>query len=58
MSTTSVRHELGWRPEIRLRACADSLREGTGFSQHAATRDRAKGYHDTVFDDEPYPVAS
>lgn len=50
--------ELGWRPEFDFAHVLKSLRDGRDFRSALAREIGAKGYHDTVFDDGPYPVAS
>lgn len=53
-----ARRELGWWPEFDFAHVLNSLREGTDFRSTLAREIGSKGYHDTVFDDGPYPVAS
>jgi nucleoside-diphosphate-sugar epimerase len=52
-----ARRELGWHPEFDFAHVLRSLREGRDFRSHLAREVGAKGYHDTQFDDGPYPVA-
>ena len=52
-----ARHELGWHPEFDFAHVLRSLREGRDFRSALAREVGAKGYHDTQFDDGPYPVA-
>ncbi|AWM04292.1 NAD-dependent epimerase/dehydratase family protein [Bradyrhizobium amphicarpaeae] len=52
-----ARRELGWRPEFDFAHVLRSVREGCDFRSPLAREIGAKGYHDTVFDDGPYPVA-
>lgn len=52
-----ARRELGWRPEFDFAHVLNSLREGADFRSTLAREIGSKGYHDTVFDDGPYPVA-
>ncbi|MGW1418734.1 NAD-dependent epimerase/dehydratase family protein [Bradyrhizobium manausense] len=52
-----ARRELGWRPEFNFAHVLSSLREGADFRSHLAREVGAKGYHDTRFDEGPYPVA-
>ncbi|KYG22777.1 NAD-dependent epimerase [Bradyrhizobium sp. AT1] len=53
-----ARRELGWRPEFDFAHALRALRDGCDFRSVLAREIGAKGYHDTVFDDGPYPVAS
>lgn len=53
-----ARHELGWHPEFDFAHVLNSLREGQDFRSALARVVGAKGYHDTLFDDGPYPVAN
>lgn len=53
-----ARRELGWRPEFDFAHVLDSLRAGRDFRSALARDVGSKGYHDAVFDDGPYPVAS
>ncbi|WP_340672167.1 NAD(P)-dependent oxidoreductase [Bradyrhizobium ottawaense] len=52
-----ARRELGWRPEFDFAHVLSCLREGRDFRSALAREVGAKGYHDSVFDDGPYPVA-
>ncbi|WP_028133411.1 NAD-dependent epimerase/dehydratase family protein [Bradyrhizobium japonicum] len=52
-----ARRELGWRPEFDFAHVLRSLRAGRDFRSALAREIGAKGYHDTAFDDGPYPVA-
>ncbi|UPK27004.1 NAD-dependent epimerase/dehydratase family protein [Bradyrhizobium sp. 195] len=52
-----ARRELGWRPEFDFAHVLRSLRGGRDFRSALAHEIGSKGYHDTVFDDGPYPVA-
>ncbi|MDA9479036.1 NAD-dependent epimerase [Bradyrhizobium sp. CCBAU 65884] len=52
-----ARRELGWRPEFDFAHVLSCLREGRDFRSALAREVGAKGYHDAVFDDGPYPVA-
>jgi UDP-glucose 4-epimerase len=47
----------GWRPRYDFRFVLDSLRRDEDFRSPLALAVGAKGYHDTVFADGPYPVA-
>lgn len=53
-----ARRELGWRPEFDFAHVLNSLRAGQNFRSALAREVGSKGYHDAVFDDGPYPVAS
>ena len=48
---------LGWRPRYDFRSVLDSLRKGEDFRSPLALAVGAKGYHDEVFEEGPYPVA-
>jgi UDP-glucose 4-epimerase len=52
-----ARRELGWHPEFDFAHVLSSLREGQDFRSSLAREVGSKGYHDTQFDDGPYPVA-
>jgi UDP-glucose 4-epimerase len=52
-----ARRELGWHPEFDFAHVLRSLREGLDFRSTLAREVGSKGYHDTRFDDGPYPVA-
>jgi UDP-glucose 4-epimerase len=49
--------ELGWQPKYDFRHVLDCLRAGTDFRSSLARTVGAKGYHDKVFAEGPYPVA-
>ncbi|MFK4386857.1 MULTISPECIES: NAD-dependent epimerase/dehydratase family protein [unclassified Bradyrhizobium] len=53
-----ARRELGWRPEFDFAHVLRSLRDGRDVRSALAREVGSKGYHDTLFDDGPYPVAS
>ncbi|WP_369720098.1 NAD-dependent epimerase/dehydratase family protein [Bradyrhizobium sp. LLZ17] len=53
-----ARRELGWRPEFDFAHVLSSLRTGQDFRSALAREVGSKGYHETTFDDGPYPVAS
>lgn len=53
-----ARRELGWRPEFDFAHVLSCLRDGREVRSALAREVGSKGYHDTVFDDGPYPVAS
>lgn len=53
-----ARRELGWRPEFDFAHVLQSLRAGQDFRSALSREVGSKGYHDEVFDDGPYPVAS
>jgi UDP-glucose 4-epimerase len=48
---------LGWRPRRDFRFVLDCLARGEDFRSALAVAVGAKGYHDRVFDEGPYPVA-
>ncbi|WP_054310170.1 NAD(P)-dependent oxidoreductase [Mesorhizobium sp. 1M-11] len=52
-----ARVELGWRPKYDFRHVLDCLRAGKDFRSPLARDVGSKGYHDTIFEDGPYPVA-
>lgn len=52
-----ARMELGWRPKYDFGHVLESLRAGTDFRSPLARAVGSKGYHATVFEDGPYPVA-
>lgn len=52
-----ARRELGWRPEFNFAHVLRSLRDGRDVRSTLAREVGSKGYHDTLFDDGPYPVA-
>lgn len=49
--------ELGWRPRYDFRHVLDGLRAGKDFRSPLAREIGSKGYHATVFERGPYPVA-
>ncbi|SEN00597.1 NAD(P)-dependent oxidoreductase [Bradyrhizobium sp. OK095] len=51
-----ARRDLGWRPEFDFAHVLNSLRAGTDFRSTLAREVGSKGYHETTFDDGPYPV--
>ena len=53
-----ARRELGWRPEFDFAHVLNCLRDGRDFRSALAREVGSKGYHDAVFDNGPYPVAS
>jgi UDP-glucose 4-epimerase len=53
-----ARRELGWRPEFDFAHVLHSLRAGQDFRSTLAREVGSKGYHKTIFDDGPYPVAT
>lgn len=53
-----ARRELGWRPEFDFAHVLHSLRAGQDYRSTLAREIGSKGYHDTVFDDGPYPIVS
>jgi UDP-glucose 4-epimerase len=52
-----ARRELGWQPKYDFRHVLNSLKEGADFRSALAREIGSKGYHSTVFEDGPYPVA-
>jgi UDP-glucose 4-epimerase len=48
---------LGWLPKYDFRHVLNSLRRGEDFRSPLALAVGSKGYHPTVFDDGPYPLA-
>ncbi|MCP3372403.1 NAD-dependent epimerase/dehydratase family protein [Bradyrhizobium cajani] len=53
-----ARRELGWRPKFDFAHVLICLNVGQDFRSALAREIGSKGYHETVFDDGPYPVAS
>ncbi|MGY8632821.1 NAD(P)-dependent oxidoreductase [Bradyrhizobium sp. 14AA] len=53
-----ARRELGWRPGFDFAHVLNSLRAGADFRSTLAREIGSKGYHETTFDEGPYPVAS
>jgi UDP-glucose 4-epimerase len=49
--------ELGWRPRYDFRHVLECLRADRDFRSPLALEIGSKGYHDTIFKDQPYPVA-
>jgi UDP-glucose 4-epimerase len=49
--------ELEWRPKYDFRHVLDCLREGKDFRSKLARDVGSKGYHATIFEGGPYPVA-
>lgn len=47
---------LGWSPQWSFSQAIDRIREGRDFRSPLARAVGIKGYHDTAFDDGPYPV--
>jgi UDP-glucose 4-epimerase len=52
-----ARRDLGWRPRYDFQRIVDDLRNGEGRRSALAEEVGSKGYHDTAFDDGPYPVS-
>jgi Nucleoside-diphosphate-sugar epimerases len=50
-----ARRDLGWRPRYDFQRIVDDLRNGEGKRSALAEEVGSKGYHDTAFDDGPYP---
>ncbi|MBU8977532.1 NAD(P)-dependent oxidoreductase [Lysobacter sp. MMG2] len=53
-----AREQLGWRPRYDFAFVLDALRRGEDFRSPLAEAVGSKGYHDVVFEEGPYPVAS
>ena len=53
-----AREQLGWRPRHDFAQVLDALKRGEDFRSPLAEAVGSKGYHDTVFEEGPYPVAS
>ena len=51
-----ARERLGWQPRYDFRHVLDCLAAGRDFRSELAQAVGAKGYHDRVFADGPYPV--
>ncbi len=51
-----ARSELGWRPQHDFGHVLQCLERGEEFRSAVAREVGAKGYHDTVFSEGPYPV--
>jgi UDP-glucose 4-epimerase len=51
-----ARQDLAWRPRYDFAAAIDRLRAGKDAKSDLARAIGAKGYHDRVFPDGPYPV--
>ncbi|MBW9053829.1 NAD-dependent epimerase/dehydratase family protein [Rhizobium mesosinicum] len=51
-----ARQELGWRPKYDFRHVLDCLRDGKEWRSPLALVVGAKGYHDQIFEDGPYPL--
>ncbi|MGO4222321.1 NAD-dependent epimerase/dehydratase family protein [Lysobacter sp. TAF61] len=52
-----ARSELGWAPRYDFRGVLDAMGSGGEFRSALAEAVGSKGYHDTVFEDGPYPVS-
>ncbi len=52
----AARRDLGWRPKYDFNYVLESLRGGAYPRSPLAVAIGAKGYHDRVFEDGPYPV--
>ncbi len=50
------REQLGWAPRYSFARALRCLREGRDYRSPLAVEIGAKGYHDGVFEDGPYPV--
>lgn len=53
-----ARKHLGWKPEYTFSASIKRLIQGADYRSDLARQVGKKGYHDTAFDDGPYPVSS
>lgn len=51
-----ARRTLGWRPEYCFESAVSALLDGRDYSSPLARQVGKKGYHDTVFEDGPFPV--
>lgn len=51
-----ARQELGWHPKYDFRHVLDCLRDGREWRSPLALVVGAKGYHDQIFEDGPYPL--
>jgi UDP-glucose 4-epimerase len=51
-----ARELLGWRPKHDFAHALEQLRAGGDFRSEMAIAVGVKGYHDTTFDEGPYPV--
>ncbi len=53
-----ARRDLAWRPKFDFAHVLQSLRAGKDFRSALAREVGSKGYHDTMFDEGPYPTVS
>jgi UDP-glucose 4-epimerase len=53
-----ARTQLGWLPKYDFRYVLDCLRADTDFRSRLACEVGSRGYHENVFNEGPYPVAS
>jgi UDP-glucose 4-epimerase len=51
-----ARRELGWRPRYDFAEVIRRIDAGEDFRSPLARTIGSKGYHDTVFEDGPYPT--
>jgi len=51
-----ARDTLGWRPNFDFERAITALLEGGDYRSKLAKQVGKKGYHDTMFEDGPYPV--
>jgi UDP-glucose 4-epimerase len=51
-----ARQELGWHPKYDFRHVLDCLRDGREWRSPLALVVGAKGYHNQIFEDGPYPL--
>lgn len=54
--STHAREILGWEPEYSFSRSIRRLSEGQDYRSRLAKEIGAKGYHETTFDDGPFPV--
>lgn len=54
--SSHARESLGWRPEFTFERALQSLREDRDYRSELARVVGSKGYHDTVFEDGPFPL--
>ncbi len=53
-----AREQLGWRPRHDFAHALQALKRGEDFRSPLAEAVGSKGYHETAFEEGPYPVAS
>lgn len=52
----AARRDLGWQPKYDFAHVLQSLRENADYGSPLSRLSGAKGYHEQVFDEGPYPV--